>query len=93
MEERLTFKIKNDQGVEVDCEALFTFESDETKKHYMVYTDNTTDEDGNTKLYAGTFNPEDEAGVLKPIETEEEWKIIEEVIAEIQEEYEEESEQ
>ena len=43
-EERMTFKITNDEGQEVECEVLFTFESDETGKNYMVYTDNTVDE-------------------------------------------------
>ena len=38
-EERMTFKVTNDEGQEVECEALFTFESDETKKHYIAYTD------------------------------------------------------
>lgn len=31
-DEIMTFKVKNDEGVEVECEVLFTFESDETKK-------------------------------------------------------------
>lgn len=49
MEEKMTFKALNKDGVEVECEVLFTFESDETKKNYMVYTDNTTDENGNVR--------------------------------------------
>ena len=44
-EEVMTFKVMNDEGKEVECEVLFTFESDETKKNYIVYTDNTTDEE------------------------------------------------
>ena len=46
-DETMTFKVINDEGKEVECEVLFTFESDETKKNYIVYTDNTTDEEGN----------------------------------------------
>ena len=45
-EETMTFKVVNDEGREVECEVLFTFESDETKKNYIVYTDNTIDEEG-----------------------------------------------
>ena len=41
-DETMTFKVINDEGKEVECEVLFTFESDETKKNYIVYTDNTT---------------------------------------------------
>jgi uncharacterized protein YrzB (UPF0473 family) len=37
------FTIVNDEGKEIECEILFTFDSDETKKSYIVYTDNTLD--------------------------------------------------
>ena len=80
MEEKMTFKAINGEGKEVECEVLFTFESDETKKNYMAYTDNTIDEQGNTKVYASIFNPEEENPVLLPIETEEEWKLIEGIL-------------
>ena len=84
MEEKMTFKAVNGEGKEVECEVLFTFESDETKKNYIVYTDNTTDEDGNTKVYASIYNPNDEKSVLYPIETEKEWKIVETILSELQ---------
>ena len=50
-EESMFFKVVNDEGKEIECETLFTFESDETGKSYIVYTDNTVDEEGNTKVY------------------------------------------
>ena len=86
MEEKTTFTVMNEKGEEVICEALFTFDSDETKKNYIVYTDNTTDEDGNTKVYASVFDPTNTTTELKPIETEREWKIIETILDSIQEE-------
>ncbi len=85
-EEVMTFKVVNDEGKEVECEVLFTFESEETKKNYIVYTDNTTDEEGNTKVYASIYNPNDAETKLLPIETEKEWKIIETILEEIQSE-------
>ena len=51
MEEKNTFTVKGDNGKEVTCEVLFTFDSEETKKSYIVYTDNTTDNDGNVYSY------------------------------------------
>ena len=83
-EERMTFKVFNDEGKEVECEVLFTFDSDETKKSYMVYTDNTIDEEGNTKVYASIYNPNEENPKLEPIKTDKEWKIIETILEEIQ---------
>ena len=52
----------------------------------MVYTDNTKDEKGNTKVYASVFNPDAEVLELLPVETEREWKIIETIITSITEE-------
>ena len=85
-DEKMTFKVMNEEGKEVECEVLFTFESEETKKNYIVYTDNTTDEGGNTKVYASIYNPKEEKSILYPIETEEEWKIIETILDELQNE-------
>ncbi len=84
MEEKMTFKAINKEGNEVECEVLFTFESDETKKNYMVYTDNTTDESGNIRVYASIYNPDKPESELIPIESEAEWKIIETILEEIQ---------
>lgn len=86
MEEKMTFKVVNDEGKEVECEVLFTFESDETKKNYIVYTDNTLDEEGNTKVYASIYNPDEDETKLLPIESDKEWKIIETILEELQNE-------
>ena len=85
-DETMTFNVINDEGQEVECEVLFTFESDETKKNYIVYTDNTLDEEGNTKVYASIYNPDQDETKLLPIETEKEWKIIETILEELQNE-------
>ena len=84
MNKENTFKVIDREGKEIEFEILFTFESDETKKNYMVYTDNTKDEEGNTKVYASVFKPDAEPLELLPVETEREWKIIETILEEIQ---------
>lgn len=75
-----TFTITNDEGQEITCETLFTYENEETGVNYIAYTDNTIDEEGNTKLYASIFDPNEEDPILHPIETEEEWEIIEQIL-------------
>ena len=85
-DETMTFKVINDEGKEIECEVLFTFESDETKKNYIVYTDNTVDEEGNTKVYASIYNPDQDETKLLPIETDKEWKIIETILEQLQNE-------
>ena len=86
MEEKNTFTIINDEGKEVTCEILFTFDSEETNKSYIVYTDNTKDEAGNIQVFASIYDPKQESPKLEPIETEQEWKIIETILNTLQEE-------
>lgn len=86
MEERMTFNVFDDEGKEVECEVLFTFESEETKKNYMVYTDNTKDEEGNVKVYAAIYEPDKDETKLEPIVSDHEWAIIEKILEELQEE-------
>lgn len=64
---------------------LFTFESEETGKNYIVYTDNTTDEDGNTDVFASILESDVNENLLQPIESEEEWSMIETLIEELKE--------
>ena len=81
----MTFKVIGDDGVETECEVLFTFDSEETGKSYIAYTDNTVDESGNTKVYASIYTPNEEPMNLIPIETDKEWKIIETILNTLQE--------
>ena len=77
--------ITNDQGEELICDVLFTFDSDETHKSYIAYTDNTTDENGNIKVYANTYDPTGESLDLEPLTEEKEWKVIENILMSVQE--------
>ncbi len=79
------FTIKNANGIEVECEVLFTFDSETTKKSYIVYTDNTTDESGSLKVYANTYDPSGKNMNLMPIETEIEYNTIEAILNKLEE--------
>ncbi|MCI7241808.1 MAG: DUF1292 domain-containing protein [Bacilli bacterium] len=86
MEKENIFTIIDNKGKERQCEVLFTFESDETKKNYIVYTDNTLDHEGNVRVYASIYNQKDKGVELEPINSEREWKIVETILSSIQEE-------
>jgi len=85
--EEYAFTVLDENGKEVECEVIVTFESDETGKNYIVYTDNTLDENGCTKVFASIFDPNSDDMVLQPIETEKEWAIVELILEELQSEY------
>lgn len=78
------FTIQNEAGKEIDCEVLFTFDSEETKKSYIIYTDNTTDESGSTRVYASIYDPTGQKQDLLPIETETEWNTIESILSKLE---------
>ena len=83
------FTVINDEGKQIECEVLFTFDSDETKKSYIVYTDNTKDEIGNIKVYASIYDPnnmDDTKMSLEPNKNEKKWNIIETILDSLQEE-------
>ena len=84
MNEEMSFTVSDENGRETKCETLFTFDSEETGKNYIVYTDNSVDENGNTQVFASIYNPDSDEQRLMPIETEKEWKIIEIILAELQ---------
>lgn len=81
-----TFSMLDENGKEVVYDVLFTFESEETGKNYIVYTDNQKDETGNIEVYASIYYPNDPHSKLEAIETEKEWKVIETILETLQEE-------
>lgn len=85
MDNKGKFTITNEEGKELECEVLFTFDSDEFKKSYIVFTDNSLDENGNIKVYANTYDPSGKTTDLGKIETEKEWSVIEDLLSSLQE--------
>lgn|SRR5699024_8107198 len=81
-----SFTMIDEDGNETVYDILFTFESEETHKNYIVYTDNTRDEAGNVEVYASIYDPENPHSRLEAIETEKEWKVIETILETLQEE-------
>ena len=80
------FTLIDDNGVETTYDVLFTYESEETKKHYIAYTDNSLDETGNIQVYASIFDPTNPNSRLEPIESEKVWKVVETILETLQEE-------
>ena len=79
------FVVKDENGKNIECEILFTFESPETNKNYVVYTDHTKNESGEVKVYANVYDKSGNNRELLPIETEEEWNTIEAILAKLEE--------
>ena len=78
------FNIKDENGNVIECEVLFTFDSPETNKSYLVYTDNKKTEEGALKIYANIYDKTGQNKNLMPIETEEEWNTVEAILAKLE---------
>lgn len=88
--------IVDEEGNEQLCEVLFTFESEEFGKSYVLFQAvGDYDEEEGPEIHAYAFNPteEGEEGELIPIETEEEWDMVEEMLNTFYDEQEEENEE
>lgn len=79
------FTVTDNEGNTTEYEILFTFDSEETKKSYIVFTDNKKDSDGSIITYAATYDKNGAELMLGNIETESEWTIIENLLSQIEE--------
>lgn len=79
------FTVSDANGKTIEYEILFTFDSDETKKSYIVFADNNKDKDGSIITYAATYDKDGEKLELRDIETEKEWNLIETILSQIEE--------
>ena len=86
MKEKNKIKVYDEQGNEVVCDILFTFDNEETKKSYIAYTDNSKDKNGKVQVYASTYDPADPDMKLGEIKTDKEWKVIDTILETLQEE-------
>jgi len=76
----------NEAGEEKTFYKLLEFDSDETGKHYMAYTDNELDDNGNVKAYGSIVTYDGDYMKLEAITNEKEWKVIETALRVLQEE-------
>lgn len=65
--------VVNDSGEEIEMEILFTFESDDYARQYVLYID---PEDESGEVFASAYTEE---GELIEINDDKEWEMIEEV--------------
>jgi len=83
-EKQLTFI--DEEGNEILCEILFTFDSEEFNKSYVLFYPVAEEEGDEIEIMAASFVPtENGDGELQAIETDEEWALIEDVLTQFDE--------
>lgn len=62
-------------GTKKEYDVILTFKNDTNQKDYIVYTDNSLDENNKLRIYAAIYNPDTFETLGEP-STPEEWNEI-----------------
>lgn len=73
------FTYIDENGEKIICDILCDLETKD--KNYLIYTDNTTLEDGSKKIYASSYIINDSNKILESIKTDDEWNMIEAILS------------
>lgn len=82
----MEFDIENEKiqmtknGQTVDCDILFTFDSEDTMKSYVGYTDHSFAKNGRKNIYVSSFNPFGTKLELEDITDEAELQMVNDVL-------------
>lgn len=70
-------------GKVIECDILFTFDSEDTMKSYVGYTDHSIASNGRKNIYVSSYNPLLENKELEEVTDERELEMIQEVLEQI----------
>ena len=73
--------LKDENGNDVEYEIIATVSSKENNKDYVIFTDNSLDEDGCIITFASIYDHTGKDNKLYPIESDEEWDFVEKLLA------------
>ena len=72
-------------GKDVQCDILFVFDSEDTNKAYVGYTDHSFAANGRKNIYVSAFDPILGLGELEDITDQKELDMVRDVLKEIDE--------
>ena len=70
-----------ENGKQIDCKIVLTFRDDNNNINYIIYTDGTKDDNGELEVYASRYIIDNDSYILKDIENEYEWNLIDNMLA------------
>ena len=78
-------QIKKD-GKVVDCDVLFTFDSEDTMKVYVGYTDHSVAANGRKNIYVSSYDPFTAETKLEDVTDPREMEMVHDVLQQIDKE-------
>ena len=88
----MEFDINNEKiqieknGKTIDCDVVFTFDSEDTMKSYVGYTDHSFGSNGRKNIFVSAYNPLKAKIEFEDITDERELKMVSEVLNQIDKE-------
>lgn len=79
-ESKKTLTINKLDGSVEEVEEVISFEFNDTKKRYVVYTKNEVDQNGNITIYVTEVVTDDQGTRFLGVSTDEEWTRIKDVL-------------
>lgn len=76
MEEKRILTITKTDGSKEQVEEVISFEFNDTKKSYVVYTKNEKDENGNVTIYVTRIVSDENGNRFLGVENDDEWNRI-----------------
>ena len=76
MEEKRILTITKTDGTKEQVEEVISFEFNDTKKRYVVYTKNEQDENGNVTIYVTRVVSDENGNRFLGVENDDEWNRI-----------------
>lgn len=73
-----------EEGKEIECNIIKAFRDESNSINYIIYTDGTTDANGDLEIYSSRYDLEGNEIILKPIENDYEWNLIDNILATIE---------
>lgn len=70
-------------GTRVEYNVILTFKSNITNKNYVIYTDDTYDQNRKLRFYASAYDPKQSNPYLGEPTTKEEWTEINTVLSQV----------
>lgn len=63
-------------GTKVEYNVILTFKNNQNNKNYVIYTDDTFDQNKKLRFYAAVYDPKEKNSYLGEPTTKEEWTEI-----------------
>ena len=82
-EDKITVVAPGADGEPVEYDVLFTFDSEDTDKSYVGYSDHSVADNGRVNIYVSSYDPVLGMGSLEDITDKDELEMIHDVLLEI----------